>query len=129
MDQETMRQQASELLWAIWRGVHPELKSRYRRTIWEQFENTVRASAYTDNLGKFLDTLCLRMQATVGLTAEERSKAMEVLDAAEPRTMLKLLREETALLVLMVRLRNQDRQDEFRARESENVEFEEAMES
>ncbi|WP_414647349.1 hypothetical protein, partial [Chthonomonas sp.] len=37
------------LLWPIWRGVPPAYKKKYSRTIWEQFENQIRSSAYSFN--------------------------------------------------------------------------------
>jgi len=41
--------------------------------------------------------------------------------------LLKLMREETTLLVLMVRVRNQERQEEWRARQAEREAEEKAM--
>lgn len=75
----------------------------------------MRSAAYTGNLGKFVSSLCSKLGATVGRNEEERRQAMAVLETAEAGPLLKLMREETTLLVLMVRIRNQERRDEWEA--------------
>jgi len=45
--------------------------------------------------------------------------ANDALREGDDRAMLKLMREETTLLVLMVRLRNQERREEWEARQAE----------
>lgn len=110
---------AAALLATIWRGIPADYKSRYRRNIWEQFENNVRSAAYTSNLGKFVSSICAKMQAKVGKTGEERENAEVILNSGNDRALLKLLREETTLLVLMVRVANQARQEEWKAHQEE----------
>jgi len=103
-----MEEKAVNLLETIWRGIPADYKSRYRMTIWQQFEDQIRSAAYTDNLGKFVSSLCYKLNATVGRNQSEREQAMSVLaSTAEARPMLKLMREQTSLLVLMVRMRVQ----------------------
>jgi hypothetical protein len=110
---------AAALLAAIWRGIPADYKSRYRRNIWEQFENNVRGAAYTSNLGKFVSSLCAKMRAQVGKTGGEREKAEKILNGGNDRALLRLLRDETTLLVLMVRVANQERQEAWKARQEE----------
>ena len=95
----------------IWRGIPADYKSRYRMSIWQQFEDNIRSAAYTSNLGKFLNSLCLKLGADVGRNSEDRARADAILQKADARAMLKLLREETTLLVLMVRIANQERRE------------------
>ena len=114
-----LQQQAANLLAAIWRGVPADYKSRYRMSIWQQFEDQIRSAAYTNNLGKFVNSLCLKLGATVGRNEAERREAFAVLDTAEAGPLLKLMREETTLLVLMVRVQNQERREEWDARQAE----------
>jgi len=115
-------ERAADLLAAVWRGVPAAYKSRYRMSIWTQFEDQIRAAAYTNNLGKFVNSLCSKLGATVGRNEEERRQALAVLEAAEAGPLLKLMREETTLLVLMVRTRNQERRDEWEAAHADEEE-------
>lgn len=115
-------ERAADLLAAVWRGVPAAYKSRYRMSIWQQFEDQIRAAAYTNNLGKFVNSLCSKLGATVGRNGEERQQAMTVLETAEAGPLLKLMREETTLLVLMVRTKNQERRDEWEAAHADEEE-------
>jgi len=119
-----LHQMAADLLMVIWRGVPRDYKSRYRMSIWQQFEDRVRSAAYTSNLGKFVNSLCLSLSATVGTNAADREIADRILNGGNDRALLKLLREETTLLVLMVRVANQERREEWaaaRAMEEEDL--------
>jgi hypothetical protein len=113
MDRE--HEQAAELLGIVWRGVPSDYKSRYRMSIWQQFEDNIRSAAYTSNLGKFLNSLCLRLSANIGRNGDDRAQADAILQEADATAMLKLLREETALLVLMVRVANQKQREAWKA--------------
>jgi len=120
-----MHQTAADLLTAIWRGIPNNYKSRYRRNIWQQFEDNVRSSAYTSNLGKFVSTLCWKLQAQIG--GEDSADVERILNGGHDRALLKLLREETTLLVLMVRVANQERQEAWRNRQAERERMETEM--
>lgn len=117
MDKE--HEQAAGLLEIVWRGIPPDYKSRYRRNIWQQFEDNIRSAAYTSNLGKFLNSLCLKLSANVGRNSDDRVQADAILQEADAKAMLKLLREETTLLVLMVRVANQERREAWEAEHPE----------
>lgn len=112
---EINRETAATLLKIIWRGIPADYKSRYRMTIWEQFENEIRAAAYTSSLAKFISSICSRLRVDLGKTAAERAVAEEILKTADDRTMLKMLREETTVLVLMVRVDNEEKRSEWKA--------------
>lgn len=113
-----LHRRATALLDVIWRGIPPSYKSRYRRTIWQQFEDNVRSAAYTSNLGKFINSLCLNLGVELR-NGDDVETANDALREGDDRAMLKLMREETTLLVLMVRLRNQERREEWEARQAE----------
>lgn len=110
-----LHEQAADLLYALWRGASVSLKSRYRMTIWRQFEDTIRASAYTGSLGRFISEACAKLQGSIGRTTGERTVAAAVLNSGEDRALLKLMREETAYLVLMVRVRAQEDRERWEA--------------
>jgi len=112
-----MHEKAAELLMAIWRGIPREYKSRYRRTIWQQFEDNVRSAAYTSNLGKFVSSVCSKLQ--VQIESKDSAVAEGILNSGLDRPLLKLLREEPTLLVLMVRVVNQERKEEWESRQAE----------
>lgn len=99
-----------------------DYKSRYRRNIWQQFEDNIRSAAYTSDLGKFLNVLCLKLNANIGHTNEDRVRAEVILHEADARDLLKRFREETTLLVLMVRVANQERREAWEAEHPEWIE-------
>jgi len=106
------------LLDVIWRSIPASYKSRYRRNIWQQFEDNIRSAAYTNNLGKFVNSLCLALNVEIR-GQDDIELANDALREGGDKAMLKLMREETTLLVLMVRLRNQERKEEWEARQAE----------
>ena len=107
-------ERAADLLESIWRGIPNDYKSRYRMSIWKQFEDNIRSAAYTSSLGKLVNSLCLKLQANLGHNAESREAIQAILNSDQDRTLLKLMREETTLLVLMVRVRNQERHETWK---------------
>ena len=117
---EANRELTATLLKIIWRGIPADYKSRYRRTIWEQFENEIRSAAYTGSLAKFINSLCSHLQVDLGRTEAERAVAQEILKSADDRAMLKMLREETTLLVLMVRVDNEEKRNEWAEKHKED---------
>lgn len=128
MEQQTQDQRTmiATLLSLIWRGVPSDYKSKYRMTIWSQFEAEIKSAAYTSNLGKFINSLCGHLGATPGTTDAERALAGELIETLshDERSALKLLREQTTYLALVVRIDNQNRRVEWETRqekEHENV--------
>lgn len=123
---ETNKEKAVQLLTMIWRRIPADYKSRYRMTIWTQFENEIRAASYTSSLAKFINSICSRLQVNLGANEKERKLAEQILLQADDRKMLKMFREETTLLVLMVRVENDTRKSEWEALHQEDEENENA---
>ena len=115
----TLKDKAVYLLDRIWRGVPASYKSRYRMTIWNQFENEIHSAAYTNSLGKFVSSLCSKLNAEITGNPDERADIETILNVGQDRELLKLFREETTLLVLMVRVANQERREEWEALHNE----------
>lgn len=113
-----LHRRAAALLDVVWRGIPASYKSRYRRNIWQQFEDNVRSAAYTSNLGKFINSLCLNLGVEFR-NGDDIETANDALREGDDRAMLKLMRDETTLLVLMVRLRNQERRERWEAEQAE----------
>jgi hypothetical protein len=59
------------------------------------------------------------LAATIGVDPEERALVERILNSGQDRQLLKLLRDETTLLVLMVRVANQERREAWAAENSE----------
>ena len=104
---------AHGILWACWRGIPASYKAKYARSIWQQFEDNIRSAAYTSSLPRFLDALCRKLSIDLrAADVEPVSFAFFELDA---RLALRALRDETTYLVLMVRMRNEDRKEDWKA--------------
>jgi hypothetical protein len=84
-------------------------------TIWQQFEDQIRSAAYTSSLGKFISSLCSKLGADVGRNEVDRKLAEGILNGGRDQKLLKLMRDETTLLVLMVRVANQERREAWEA--------------
>lgn len=102
---------ALTLLIPLWRGVPGDFKQKYARNIWQQFEDNLRAAAYTASLSKFVNSICLRMQ--IQIANKDVAAVNEALATADERALLRQLRDEAATLVLMVRLENDKRKAEW----------------
>ena len=106
---------ALRLLIPIWRGLDSNYKSKYARSIWQQFEDNIRSAAYTSTLSRFFNNLSSRLEIAIdaaGLT--DVQAALAVTGAAE-RTLLRQLRDETSTLALMVRLENEKSKASWKA--------------
>lgn len=101
---------AESLLTPIWRGISPEYKSKYRQNIWQQFEDNIRSAAYTSRLPAWLDTMCRRMDVTI--RPEHAALMKPIFGLCMDRLILRALRDETTLLVLLVRVANEERKAE-----------------
>lgn len=102
---------ALKLLIPLWRGVPGDYKQKYARNIWQQFEDNLRAAAYTSSLSKFVNSVCLRLQ--IQIANRDVAAINEALATADERALLRQLRDEAATLVLMVRLENDKRKAEW----------------
>lgn len=101
---------AVALLTPIWRGIPTEYKSKYSYTIWTQFETQVRSAAYTSTLPKFLSRICSRLN--VGLGDVGLSDVRAVCASGHDRAILRILRDESAYVVTLVRLENDERKQQ-----------------
>lgn len=119
------QQIVDDLLWPCWRGLDAAYKAKYARNIWEQFAEQIASAAYTSRLATFFQTLTQRLNISIRTEDVERVNA--VLASMQDRAILKMLRDETTMLVLMCRLKNEDRKAEYEAAraeaETERMEF------
>ncbi len=107
---------ALSLLIPLWRGIPADYKRKYARNIWQQFEDNIRAAAYTASLSKFVNSLCSRM--SVVIAGNDLEAVSAALNANSDRTLLRQMRDEATTLVLMVRLENDKRKAAWEARKA-----------
>lgn len=113
----TQENVAEQLLWPLWRCVTDDYKSRYKREIWDHFENAVRAAAYTGSLRTYLANFQQRIPCE--LQAQYMKDIKSVIDKNCDPEILDWLRDETTYMVMLVRLMNQERKESFD--ESNNI--------
>lgn len=102
---------ADKLLWPLWRCVSDDYKTKYKKDVWEHFENAVKSAAYTGSMKVFLSNFQKRLP--VDLQAQYAKDIMSIVNGGNDEEMLNLLRQETTYLVMVVRLRNQDRKEAY----------------
>jgi hypothetical protein len=101
----------SKLLYPCWRGIDESYKSKYRQTIWQQFEDAIKSASYTDDLAKFWERLSRRLYCAP--RAADSSAIAEIVNSNDGG-ILPMLREQTGILVLMVRVANDARRSAAR---------------
>lgn len=100
-----------QLLTPLWRGLSADYKRKYARNIWQQFEDNLRvAAAHTSNLRKLVNSICSKL--AISLRGADIAAVNELLNSGADRAILKVLREETTYLVMLVRLENERRKEE-----------------
>lgn len=112
---------ALRLLVPLWNGIPGDYKQRYARNIWQQFEDNIRAAAYTAKLSKFVNSICLRLR--IEITGRDVTAVNAVLASADERDILRQLREEATVLMLMVRMENEKQRAERKKRMANNFDF------
>ena len=109
--QQNLSQQdvADKLLWPLWRTIDEEYKSKYLKKIWDMYEQAIRSAAYTGSLNKFLANF--QKKIPVYLEVKYMKDIKLVIESDQDYDILNWLREETAYLTMLVRLRNQERKE------------------
>jgi hypothetical protein len=107
---------ATKLLTPLWSGIPADYKMKYARSIWQQFEDNIRSAAYTDRLSIWYDVMCRKLG--IDVKSADLSVIHECLQIGADEVFLRLLREETAYLVVLVRLANEERKAEIEERKA-----------
>lgn len=105
--QITQQQVGEELLFPLFRCLDDGYKKKYVKDIWEQFENNIRASAYTSKLTMFFENITRQMP--INLERQYAEEVIKILNSGLDKTVLTWLRDETTYLVLVARMKNEDR--------------------
>ena len=95
------------VLMTLWVGISADYKSRYTHTIWQQFENAIRhAASSTNNIPACLSRIAKKFDSNLA------TPLLDSLLQYDERTVMRIMREETAYLVALVRLENMARNEE-----------------
>jgi hypothetical protein len=98
---------ADQLWWGLWRSIDENYKERYFLDVWEHFENAIRAAAYTGSLKEFLSKIKQRISMVI--QAQFNAEILQVVESGDDDQVLDWLRSETTYLVMVCRVRNQER--------------------
>ncbi len=103
MTVEQDREKTVDILQAIWNSVDwQSFPQSLRVKVYDLFASRIKSAALTSSLPIFVETLCKKM----GVRSISNEKIVDVIKDKKNNALLKLFREETALLVLMMRERN-----------------------
>lgn len=107
----TPEQEAAVTLAEIgWRNVDFDRWRAHRMRVWSQFTDRLRlAATTTSTLSRFWTTFCAAMGSENPSDQGQRQALGNVLSGGNDRAVLRVLRQDTDLVTLMVRLRSEDR--------------------
>lgn len=110
--QFTQEEVADNLLWGLWRSIDDDYKMKYPRDIWDHFENAIKSASYTSNLKGFLSLFQRRIP--LDLQAQYIKDIKKVVDSEQDEDILTWLRIESTYMMMLVRLRNQQRKEDLK---------------
>lgn len=113
MEQEITQEFVSEhLLFPLFRCLSDTYKEKYKRDIWNQFENNIRSAAYTSKLRVFYQNIVSSMP--IDVQQQYQAKIRTIIESGQDKTVLNWLRDECAYMVLIARQKNERRKDAFK---------------
>lgn len=115
MNEITQLQLGEELLFPLFRCLDDGYKKKYVKDVWEQFENNIRAAAYTSRLTKFFENITRSMPIT--LERQYAEQVLQIIQSGFDEDVLTWLRNETTYLVLLARMKNEERKEAFKNRQ------------
>lgn len=125
MNEITQQMIGEELLFPLFRCLGSEYKERYKKDIWEQFENNIRSAAYTAKLTTFFENITRSMP--IVLERQYADPVVKIIQSKMDKTILNWLREETTYLVLLARMKNEERKEAFKARQNAQADDSETL--
>ncbi len=112
MEKLTQELVADKFLWGLWRGIEDLYKDRYKRDVWRLFEDAIRSASYTSDLKMFLSNIQKKIPITV--QKQHLDDVLSVVNRGEDEKILDWIRDETTYLVILVRLKNEERKESFK---------------
>lgn len=107
MNEVTQQQIGEDLLFPLFRCLNDGYKKKYLKDVWQQFENNIRASAYTSKLTMFFENITRCMP--IEIERQYAEGLIPILNSGKDKQILTWLRDETTYLVLLARMKNEDR--------------------
>jgi hypothetical protein len=104
----TQQEVAEKLLFPLFRSIENGYKEKYKRDVWDQFENALRAASYTAKLSAFFENISKRLPF-IPLEVQYLASINEVLSSGIDKQVLNWLRDETSYLTLLTRMINEER--------------------
>lgn len=99
-DINKQREQARDIVLAVWTCIDWDGVSASRRmNIYNELASKIKSAALTDTLERFLEGLCRKM----GVKTIYNENVLNIINNADTKALLKLYREETQIIVLMLR--------------------------
>jgi len=108
------------LLFPLFRCIDDSYKERYKKDVWEQFENNIRAASYTAKLSTFYENITRQMP--IVMQRQYGDEILKIIQSGMDKEVLNWLRDETTYLVLIARMRNEDRKKDLKERDLFNIE-------
>lgn len=108
----TQQDVAEKLLFSLWRCIDETYKDRYKREIWDHFENALRSASYTARLTRFLELFQKRIPTL--LQAQYMNNINDIVASGHDEQILSWLRDETSYMMLLTRMLNEERKELFK---------------
>jgi hypothetical protein len=111
-DKEQLREAAVQLIAAVWSRVDWDgVSAKWRMGIWEEFGSKIQSAAMTSDAHRFVEALARKMD----VRSLNSDTVPFVLSTCDHDALLDLIRNETTLLVLMLRLRQEEKRESRKA--------------
>lgn len=120
------RQAAATLVLILHRSMDWDLWGKKRLKYWDIYENAVTSAARTTNsLTRWLNSVCSRMSITApGRNDADRQQLNALLNAGRDAAVLKVMRNEPQIVILLVRTHQEDKKAAARAERAETATWE-----
>lgn len=103
-DENITRAMCVDLVRAVHGSMDWDIWSKKRLTYWSIFGDNIAAAAYTSSLAKWLSNICNTMSVrSVGRTDNERLAVEQLINSGNDKAVLRSLREETSIVILILR--------------------------
>lgn len=97
---QEQREQARDIVLAIWQSIDwTGISPSRRMNIYNELASKIKSAALTDTLERFFEGLCRKM----GVKTVYNESVLNIINKADAKALLKLYREETQIIVLMLR--------------------------
>lgn len=100
---------ADKMLWPLWRCVQDDYKDKYKKDVWEHFENALKSASFTGSLKVFLTNFQKRIPCD--LQSQYTKDIICIIESKKDSQVLNWIRTEATYLVMLVRIRNQERKE------------------